>query len=568
VNTFLVFNVYVWCRIYFYLFDWAHLFPTMKYTIAILAAGATICPSLFGPVGILLLAGFVGAYILLYRLLIVSSSAEYEDFVRERAREAVIDRDASPMGGVTESVPENDEAGARAGFDALDVNHDGQLVREELLQTLLSAGLTLPAIEGVLKRAFDKAEAMSFESFREHIWSINAVRGKAARRARVLQARSERDKAQLVFDQLDLDGDGFLGRAELNILVDEWGLPRAEADRYLHKAGVGDGRLGFDDFFRELRPIWRFIYYEIYRAEDFEMVGRAVSAIKGAMGAQEMRRRVQRDLLARVPLLADVSEDHISDLADSLVEETYPAGVVLFAEGTIGDKFYVIGKGSLRVSKRGSAIADLGEGACVGEGALLSDEPRTATVTALEDSVLYSLSRSSFDFIARKYPNTGSRMDALHRERKVANIARTLGEDLLERVPFLKGAGAPLIAELAGLLESQRFRAGEEILREGTPGERFFLIEEGTVQIRKGGVVLATLTGGGCLGERALLAREPRVADAVAVEDTQVLSLSREAFDRILQSYPVFRESLRALREEREKSLVPAMVEPIRMGAA
>ncbi len=418
VNTFLVFNVYVWCRIYFYVFDWARLFSSMKYTIAILAAGATIAPAVFGPMGILLLAGFVGAYILLYRLLFVSSPAEYLEFVRERARDATVERDDAAFSG----NPLEQERAARTVFDALDENKQGTLTRDDLTPVMISWGLPAAVIASVIERGFGNQNRIDFDVFRKHIWSIRGLRARASRQVKLREIHSERDKAQFVFEQIDLDRDGVIGRSDLTLLLLEWGLPAEEADRYIERADTNrNGQIDFDEFFRHVRPVWRFIFYDIYRAEDArentEMIGRSLTAMKEAGRVQDLRLRLKRELLSHVPFLAGADENMISDLAESLVQEDFATGATVFREGSVGDKFFLIASGIIRVSKNGEPIADLGTGGCVGEGALLSDEPRTATLTTVAPTTLYSLTRSSFDYITGKHPGMHDYLLSLHAQR-------------------------------------------------------------------------------------------------------------------------------------------------------
>ena len=133
VYTFLAFNVYVWCRVYFYLFDLLRLFAGMKYSISILAAGATMIPALFGPMGFLLLVGFVGAYILLYRFLFIRNPAEYNDFVREKARDSAAGTELSRLQSNLSLAASESGIIARTCFDQLDPQRQRPRVGEPLV---------------------------------------------------------------------------------------------------------------------------------------------------------------------------------------------------------------------------------------------------------------------------------------------------------------------------------------------------------------------------------------------------------------------------------------------------
>jgi CRP-like cAMP-binding protein len=69
---------------------------------------------------------------------------------------------------------------------------------------------------------------------------------------------------------------------------------------------------------------------------------------------------------------------------------------VLIHEGDEGDRFYVIESGRLTATFQDQVLSQMGPGDPFGEIALLRDVPRTATVTADEDSVLLALDRATF----------------------------------------------------------------------------------------------------------------------------------------------------------------------------
>ncbi len=420
VNTFLVFNVYVWCRIYYYVFDLLGLFSAEKYTIAILAAGATMIPALFGSLGFMLLVGFIGLYVVLYRVLYIRSPAEYRDFVRERARESAMQSEAAPLWNAAGA----DEPRAADYFKLLDRDRDNVLNRDELRHALAPWGLPAHATDEFADRLL-AAGRVDLARFEKHVWSIGAVRNHGIRAVATERAASERDKAHLVFRHLDFNGDGALTRLELDLLLNEWGLPAGETARYLKWVNAAGGRIEFEAFFKRMRPMWRYIYYDVFRAEYAssrgEMIGRSVSAIVAARKTDALRARVKRELLARVPFLSGAGDELIGDLAASVVTEKFGGGRVIFEQGSRGQHFYLVASGRVRVTRNGEIVAHLDRGGCVGEGALLTDEPRNATISAVDDTVLLSLTRESFQYLTEKYPAVRAELERLHDERVRAN---------------------------------------------------------------------------------------------------------------------------------------------------
>lgn len=92
------------------------------------------------------------------------------------------------------------------------------------------------------------------------------------------------------------------------------------------------------------------------------------------------------DLLATVPLLADVDRKRLERLANDFSERQIPAGGVIVHEGDErGMGFFVIAEGEAVVTIGDREVRRLGKGDYFGEIALISDRVRTSTVTASTD---------------------------------------------------------------------------------------------------------------------------------------------------------------------------------------
>src|SRR5687768_9289108 len=107
-------------------------------------------------------------------------------------------------------------------------------------------------------------------------------------------------------------------------------------------------------------------------------------------------RDVKLDLLLTVPLFADLSRKDIESVGRLADTVDVPAGKVLMREGESGAEMFVIASGSVVVERGGREVVRLGKGDVVGEGALLSEGPRTATVTTAEPSTLFVLGHREF----------------------------------------------------------------------------------------------------------------------------------------------------------------------------
>jgi predicted MFS family arabinose efflux permease len=101
-------------------------------------------------------------------------------------------------------------------------------------------------------------------------------------------------------------------------------------------------------------------------------------------------------LLRAVPLFAPLEPKSLELIAQQMVRVEVAASEVLIHEGDEGDRFYVIESGRLTATFQDQVLSQMGPGDPFGEIALLRDVPRTATVTADEDSVLLALDRATF----------------------------------------------------------------------------------------------------------------------------------------------------------------------------
>jgi MFS family permease len=104
----------------------------------------------------------------------------------------------------------------------------------------------------------------------------------------------------------------------------------------------------------------------------------------------------QLELLRGNPIFAPLPAPTLEQLADRLQEVRVPAGDVIVRQGEPGDRFYLIEAGTVDVAVDGRPAHELGPGDGFGEIALLRNVPRTATVTARTDAVLYALERDAF----------------------------------------------------------------------------------------------------------------------------------------------------------------------------
>ena len=107
------------------------------------------------------------------------------------------------------------------------------------------------------------------------------------------------------------------------------------------------------------------------------------------------------DFLRKIPLFADLPDEDLKHLCRLVEEVRISAGEELFAEGSPGDRAYVIRSGELEILKRSGGrevlLAVRKGGEVIGEMALQEESPRTATVRARTDGVLLAIDKEQLD---------------------------------------------------------------------------------------------------------------------------------------------------------------------------
>jgi CRP-like cAMP-binding protein len=111
--------------------------------------------------------------------------------------------------------------------------------------------------------------------------------------------------------------------------------------------------------------------------------------------------------------------------------------------------------------------------------------------------------------------------------------------DVLRRMPLFRHLVYKEILRLLNVTSVKEFAPGEEIIKEGTPGDEMFVLLKGKIRLHKNEAFITHLEPGAHIGEMALVDRRyPRSASATAEERSRVLTLSRKAFYEIIRKEP------------------------------
>lgn len=255
--------------------------------------------------------------------------------------------------------------------------------------------------------------------------------------------------------------------------------------------------------------------------------------------------------LPKIPLFSDLPADAFIELFERCPLRRYGQGERIIEQGSVGDAFYVICGGSVRVVReddgKSRQLATLPEGSFFGEMALLSGAPRTASVDSNhEETQLLEISAPVLAHLSLRYPQVAQALKKFMRQRLLANVMNTA--PLFQ--PFPKKERKALI---------ERFRArdvkkGDVIIRDGTPSDGLYVLLSGEVEVRKDAIVLARLKEGDVFGEMSLLKKTPASANVLATKRTSLLRLPRSDFDQVAATHPQMLELISQLSEARRSA--------------
>jgi len=117
-----------------------------------------------------------------------------------------------------------------------------------------------------------------------------------------------------------------------------------------------------------------------------------------------------KELLKRVPLFSDLEDRELADIASAMRQRTFSAGQEIAVEGESGVGFFVIEDGEAKVTVHGDEVRRLGPGDYFGEVALITQGPRTATVTADTDLKTYGMTFWEFRPLVEETPSLAWKM--------------------------------------------------------------------------------------------------------------------------------------------------------------
>ncbi|HEX9604352.1 MAG TPA: cyclic nucleotide-binding domain-containing protein [Myxococcales bacterium] len=279
---------------------------------------------------------------------------------------------------------------------------------------------------------------------------------------------------------------------------------------------------------------------------EVEASGQDLEAAFGAIlpGAKAAPRKVP----ARVPLFDDLPRDAFVELVNRLSYRRYGAGEQILKEGEPGRSFFVIVEGKVRIWKKlpdgeELQLATLGEGAFFGEMALLSGAPRTANVSAEEDTELLEVGSAVLRHLARNHPLVIKSLKNFYRQRLLSNV--------MAISPLFKDFDPAERRQLVEKFKLRQAAPGEMLIKEGAQSDGLYVVLHGSVDVAAQQIDLAHLREGEIFGEMSLLTRQPATATVVSPGNAILLRLPRDQFQELVVTHPQILALVSELTEQR-----------------
>ncbi|PKA25444.1 phospholipase [Leptospira levettii] len=260
-----------------------------------------------------------------------------------------------------------------------------------------------------------------------------------------------------------------------------------------------------------------------------------------------------KQIISSTDLFLNLSKETKEHLERSFHKVNFVKNKVVIKQGEHGNALYLVATGSFSVyvtnDGKKQKLGEVKPGSCFGEGALVTDEPRNATVVCDQSGIVYRIDRNEFK---RAFKDRSEELKAFVRliSRRSRALHRSVFrpeprriKELISSVSLFQGVGTKLISELEQQMEWIFLPGGETLMRQGDKADGMYVVVNGSLvyEVRNDqGLVVSTgnFSKGDIIGEMALLTGEPRTATVVATLSCEIVKISTVAFEAVFSKHP------------------------------
>lgn len=262
--------------------------------------------------------------------------------------------------------------------------------------------------------------------------------------------------------------------------------------------------------------------------------------------------------LRKHPMLQGIPDHEIALVARTIDVHTFEAGAYLYVENDLSSDCYILMQGRVSVTSRNLVgqiltLAELGAGEIVGEMGLIRQEPRSASVTAMERVVALRLDYPLFERLADQSPLFYQSMQVIVRIRYIHSLLRKV--TIWSTIPDSELRG------IAEIIQLEKVAQGHTIVRRGEAISSLYMISSGCVEVRSKGKRVI-LREGDFFGDTELLTDLPAPYQVTVLQDCELLMLDQLFFQSILTYYTPVKYQFLTMLSIRDPALLNSVVIP------
>jgi len=249
------------------------------------------------------------------------------------------------------------------------------------------------------------------------------------------------------------------------------------------------------------------------------------------------------EFIRTIPLFSIYEDKALIELMQRAKLRSVSAGELVFDQGDAGDSFYIVYSGKIRILKKNEQGKEINLGVCMrgdhfGETALITENPRNATARAVEDSTLISIDKHLFNDYLFARPELRDYFDKFIRCTSINHFLRTCTN--------LTVVSPKDLQALLQKFNSEFYKEGNVVFRQGAESDKFYLIESGKIKVVRWDdtkqEIVNFLREGDFFGEKALVEDTMRSADVICLTNCHLFSLTREDFNQLVVKSPKIRK--------------------------